>query len=100
MSGAVVILSFAMAFALVRLLLSRFARLALDRPNERSLHEHPVPRTGGIAVLAAAMISVAFGAAPLWLPIALALALAVVSFLDDLRGVQTALRLAAHLGAA
>jgi hypothetical protein len=36
----------------VRLLLSRFAQFALDEPNARSLHEKPVPRTGGIAVLA------------------------------------------------
>ncbi|MFC1546091.1 UDP-phosphate N-acetylglucosaminyl 1-phosphate transferase, partial [Pseudomonadota bacterium] len=25
----------------------------LDRPNERSLHENPVPKTGGIALLIA-----------------------------------------------
>ena len=44
--------SFVVAFVVVRLLLTRFARFALDRPNARSLHEQPVPRTGGIAVLA------------------------------------------------
>src|SRR6266852_1640520 len=45
------ILSFALAFVAVRLLLSRLGRFALDEPNARSLHERPVPRTGGIAVL-------------------------------------------------
>lgn len=74
--------------------------MALDRPNERSLHERPVPRTGGIAVVIGALTSLAFGANALWLPITLALALAAVSFVDDLRGLPTAARLAAHLGAA
>jgi len=39
--------AFAISFAAVQLLLVRFARFALDQPNERSLHERPVPRTGG-----------------------------------------------------
>ena len=100
MLAATAALSFLVAFALVRVLLSRFGRFALDRPNERSLHERPVPRTGGIALLAGAAVSLAFGAAVLWLPLALAAALAVLSFVDDLRGMPTALRLAAHLLAA
>ena len=82
------------------LLLGRFGKLALDRPNERSLHERPIPRTGGIALLAGALVSVAFGAGELWPEIGLALALAVVSFLDDLRTLPTVARLAAHLAAA
>jgi len=81
-------------------LLSRFGAFALDEPNARSLHERPVPRTGGIAVLLGAAVALGFGAAPLWLPMALALALAVVSFLDDLRGIPTALRLVSHVAAA
>ncbi|MCA3149719.1 MAG: hypothetical protein ING77_00900, partial [Rhodocyclaceae bacterium] len=28
------------------------ARLPMDRPNERSLHQVPVPRSGGVAVVA------------------------------------------------
>src|SRR5258708_13735135 len=32
--------------------LLRFRGLPLDKPNERSLHVVPVPRTGGIAVIA------------------------------------------------
>ena len=92
--------SFAVAFAAVRLLLSRFASLALDQPNARSLHERPVPRTGGVAVLLGACAALGFGAAELWLPMALALFLATVSFLDDLYGLATLGRLAAHIGAA
>jgi len=100
MLAAVAVLSFVVAFAATRVLLTRFGRLALDRPNERSLHQSPVPRTGGIAVLAGAAVALAFGAAELWLPLVLAVALALVSFFDDLRGLPTAVRLAAHVGAA
>jgi UDP-N-acetylmuramyl pentapeptide phosphotransferase/UDP-N-acetylglucosamine-1-phosphate transferase len=100
MVGGLALASFALTFAALKLLVSRFGRLALDQPNERSLHERPVPRTGGIAVLAGALASLAFGAGELWLPIALALALAVLSFADDLRGLGTIVRLAAHLAAA
>ena len=100
MLGASAAVSFVIAFAVVRVLLSRFDRFALDRPNERSLHQQPVPRTGGIAVLLGAAVSLAFGAAEVWPPMVLALMLAVVSFLDDLRSLPTAVRLTAHLGAA
>jgi len=96
-SGAV---SFVVAFVAVRVLLSRFGRFALDEPNARSLHERPVPRTGGIAVLLGAAVAFAFGAAPLWLPAALALGLAAVSFVDDLHRLPTLARLTAHLAAA
>src|SRR5919108_1466409 len=94
------LISFAVTFAALRLLLARFARLALDQPNERSLHERPVPRTGGIAVLAGAAISFAFGAVALWLPLGLAVVLALLSFADDLQSLPTAARLAAHLAVA
>ena len=92
-------LSFVVAFVTVRVLLSRFGRFALDEPNARSLHERPVPRTGGIAALIGAAVSLGFGAAQLWLPALLALALAVVSFLDDLYSLPTAARLGAHVAA-
>jgi len=59
-----------------------------------------VPRTGGVAVLLGAFAALGFGAAELWLPMALALLLATVSFLDDLYGLATLVRLAAHVGAA
>ena len=59
--AAVAALSFLIAFLVLKLLLSRFARVALDQPNQRSLHEQPVPRTGGIAVLLGAAVAAAFG---------------------------------------
>ena len=100
MLAAVGAQSFLVAFVAVRVLLSRFGRLALDEPNARSLHERPVPRTGGIAVLIGAATAFAFGAAPLWMPGVLALGLAVISFVDDLRRLPTLVRLAAHVVAA
>jgi UDP-N-acetylmuramyl pentapeptide phosphotransferase/UDP-N-acetylglucosamine-1-phosphate transferase len=100
MLGALAVLSFAVTYAALRLLVAKFGRVALDRPNERSLHEQPGPRPGGIALLAGAAVSLAFGVASLWLPIVLAAGLAVLSFMDDVRGLHTGLRLAAHLAAA
>ena len=94
------LLSFALALGCCWLLYARFGRFALDQPNARSLHERPVPRTGGIAVLAGMAVSLAFGAGALWFSVALALALATISFLDDLYGLPTAARLLAHLAAA
>ena len=92
--------AFAVAFAVVQLLLVRFARFALDHPNERSSHARPVPRTGGLAVLAGTCVSFFLDGSQVWLPLALALGLAVVSFADDLSPLPAAARLAAHLAAA
>ena len=100
MVGGLAVLSFVVTLAALGLLRTKFGRLALDRPNARSLHDSPIPRTGGVAVMLGTLTSLAFGAAALWLPISLALVLAAVSFADDLRGLSTMVRLAAHLGAA
>jgi UDP-N-acetylmuramyl pentapeptide phosphotransferase/UDP-N-acetylglucosamine-1-phosphate transferase len=83
-------------------LMLRFAarRLPLDHPNARSLHEQPVPRVGGVAILAALALVAATGFAPFGLALALAFALGAVSFADDLHRLPTAVRFAAHLAAA
>jgi UDP-N-acetylmuramyl pentapeptide phosphotransferase/UDP-N-acetylglucosamine-1-phosphate transferase len=81
------------------LLRSRAASRVLDQPNARSLHDRPVPRLGGIAMTIGVAAAAAWiGAFPAWLAIALALAL--VSFADDVRSLPVAARLAAHFGAA
>lgn len=75
-------------------------RIAIDRPNERSLHELPVPRIGGL-VLVSAALGVHLYAAPSLRPLALiAAALMLVSAWDDRQGLSVRLRLAAHLAAA
>lgn len=100
MLAGVALVSFVVALLTARLLLVRFGRFALDQPNQRSLHERAVPRTGGLAVLAGIAVSTASFATGLWLPLGLAAALAAISLVDDLRGMPTAARLAAHLAAA
>ena len=80
------------------------AALPQDEPNERSLHAQARPRSGGVAIVAGILagLAAAGGAAePALLGTAgLALALAVVSFFDDWRGLPVLLRLSAHLAAA
>jgi UDP-N-acetylmuramyl pentapeptide phosphotransferase/UDP-N-acetylglucosamine-1-phosphate transferase len=89
-------LAFLVAFCAVRIILKWFAGFALDEPNTRSMHERAVPRTGGIAVLLGAAVSLAAGGASLWLLFACAIVLAAVSFVDDVRGIAATARLAAH----
>ena len=78
----------------------------LDFPNERSLHERPTPRSGGVAIVASVfsvgvMGAIAFRAPPLLLWIWLgALAIAVVSFLDDRMNFSPLYRLLVHVVAA
>jgi len=100
MPVALAAVSFVVAFACVHVLLHRFGSLALDKPGARSLHIHPVPRTGGIAVLLGAAVSLGFGGADVWFALATALLLALISFADDLYAIPTMVRLAAHFAAA
>ncbi|WP_051822795.1 MraY family glycosyltransferase [Desulfonatronum thiodismutans] len=110
--------------ALTAYLTSGSARLRiLDHPNERSLHHTPVPRTGGLAILAGLtagmVVALAIGVlAPgasgewktevpireafpelLW-SLSGALLVAMVSFLDDRKGVGVVPRFAVHVAAA
>ena len=78
----------------------------LDHPNERSLHLVPVPRSGGVGVLAGLALAfatlVGLGLAPselYWTIGALGL-VALISFRDDLGDLSPLARLAAHLAAA
>jgi UDP-N-acetylmuramyl pentapeptide phosphotransferase/UDP-N-acetylglucosamine-1-phosphate transferase len=96
------LVSFATALIVIAgLTRSGWARYALDHPNRRSLHLNPIPRIGGVGILAgiAAAASIAYPALPLLVWIALAL-LAVVSLADDVRGLPVTLRFATHLFAA
>ena len=81
-------------------------RAILDHPVERSSHQVPVPRGGGLAVMTLAlfawlMLAVA-GAAPPGTNaiIAIAALLAIISWRDDLAGLGVSWRLAAHIIAA
>ena len=93
--------AFLVALLVARLLLTPAGRrLALDRPNERSLHAHPVPRTGGIAIAAGVAAACALIQPGVGATLGAALALAAVSFIDDVAGLPTLARLAAHVAAA
>lgn len=75
----------------------------LDRPNARSLHATPVPRTGGIAIAAGmlpAMLPVFIAGNPeVRLLIAGWLLVFGISLLDDVRDLPAWLRLAVHAAA-
>lgn len=89
---------------LMTYVLVRSSRLRiLDHPNERSLHNTPVPRTGGLAIWAGGLVGivvalVSLGGRPEFIYIAAAaLLVGVVSFIDDHRHVPVGVRLIAHL---
>jgi UDP-N-acetylmuramyl pentapeptide phosphotransferase/UDP-N-acetylglucosamine-1-phosphate transferase len=80
-------------------------RELLDHPNERSSHRVPTPRGGGIAVTGSALLAwivlyqngrVALGIVAIAFAAGL---LAIVSWLDDLRGLSPGLRLLAQAAA-
>lgn len=105
------ILTFVLSFLLSAFLTWRFCDPAsrlhiLDQPNERSLHEQPTPRSGGVAIFLALAVAFAIGSwrgnggGPVpWVAVG-ALAIATISLIDDLRGVPPLYRLGAHLLAA
>jgi UDP-N-acetylmuramyl pentapeptide phosphotransferase/UDP-N-acetylglucosamine-1-phosphate transferase len=82
----------------------------IDKPNARSSHAVPTVRGGGVAIiltLLGAVVGLAWTASQRGLPLApslalgaAVLALAVVSFCDDLRSVGARIRFGCHAGAA
>lgn len=93
--------SFAVSWIMVVLLLRAFSDRILDHPNERSLHQRPVPRTGGIGVAAGIAVGAFLASPPEWWPLWLgAVFLVGISFLDDLAGLPIVGRLIAHFIAA
>ena len=95
---------FGMSTAATAVLLPALGRgRSLDRPNERSSHRRPTPKGAGLAVMGVLLSAwaVFLWLAPkpdasAWLVLACALALAGISWLDDLRGLSPVPRLAAQ----
>ena len=101
------------SFALTALALRVLRRGGiLDHPNPRSSHARPTPRGGGLAVMATvalgwilvaslpdftALAALDLGARPAPLVLGFALALALLSWLDDLADLALALRLGAQV---
>lgn len=76
-------------------------RQVLDIPNERSSHNSPVPRAGGIGIVATVIAgylagSLIGGYAVSWGFLLGAVIVAAVSFIDDLRDLPFYIRLFAH----
>lgn len=90
--------SFTISIAIIGLLLaSKLAwKIAVDVPNERSLHSRPIPRIGGWGVIPAAVgVSFFYGAVQ-WPLAVLAALLFVVSYLDDRFNLPILVRLVTH----
>ncbi|MFD1557823.1 glycosyltransferase family 4 protein [Paraburkholderia silviterrae] len=99
-SSALTSLVAALASSLILYLLLKtgFAwRLATDVPNHRSLHSVPTPRAGGWGIVPVALAAIATLAPALWIIGVCALALAVVSLIDDRRDLPARLRFTVHL---
>jgi UDP-N-acetylmuramyl pentapeptide phosphotransferase/UDP-N-acetylglucosamine-1-phosphate transferase len=71
-------------------------RLAIDVPNDRSLHTRPTPRVGGWGIVPVAAAIMLVWAPGLRLFALLAACLAAVSYLDDRFGLPAQVRFAAH----
>jgi UDP-N-acetylmuramyl pentapeptide phosphotransferase/UDP-N-acetylglucosamine-1-phosphate transferase len=96
------------AFLAAALLTRRFCNPSsrlyfLDHPNERSLHTHPIPRAGGVAIVAGmavgALVVCVFTEVPQtfrWLFAGTGL-VALVSFIDDRRSISVGTRFAGHV---
>jgi UDP-N-acetylmuramyl pentapeptide phosphotransferase/UDP-N-acetylglucosamine-1-phosphate transferase len=74
-------------------------RLPLDVPNQRSLHVRPVPRMGGIAMMAGVFSGFAILQTPLVVVLPAAV-LVVLSHFDDARGLPISVRLGVQFAAA
>ena len=102
------LLAAVLAAALTWLLLhSRLRRSFLDVPNERSLHQTPKPRIGGLGICVALAVSLALLPAAgfeypfLFVNVAAgALIVMLISFVDDLVTVGAGIRILFHFAAA
>lgn len=92
------LLAFAVSALSLRWLLGAGrARMALDRPNERSLHSQPVPRSGGLAVMAGSLCALLLIDLPgRWVLLAALALLIGISLADDFRNLSAGLRFAVH----
>ena len=102
---AILIGTTATAFAtwamLLALLKSGMAwRIAVYRPNQRSLHTRAVPRVGGLIVMGTALIAMSIVAPSIQVVTVGAVGLTLLSAIDDRRGLNVSTRLFVQLLAA
>lgn len=83
------------------ILISKFGKEIPDIPNERSLHDAPVPRIGGVAMIAGTLAGWALMLTSLkWWIVLPMIGLFIVSLLDDMHNLPVKKRLMAQLAAA
>lgn len=83
------------------LMTGRAGTIVRDIPNERSLHNAPIPRVGGIALMAGVLCGWALLLPFLaWWVVLPAVGLFALSLLDDLRSLPAGIRLIGHFLAA
>src|ERR1700744_2924883 len=75
-------------------------KIAIDVPNQRSLHTRPVPRIGGWGFLPAAALLISLEAPSMRALAGGAVLLGIVSLIDDRRGRPARIRFAAHIAVA
>jgi len=97
----VLVAFFVALLTLVLLLRGTVLRSVVDHPNARSLHAIPIPRTGGLGLMAGVLA----GWGLMWQPWLIPLAggvmfLMMLSFLDDVRGLSAGLRFLMHFAVA
>lgn len=98
--GVALATAFASTLILRTLLVTGLAwRLAIDIPNDRSLHALPTPRVGGWGIVPVCVAALVVLAPRLWLIAAAAVGLAAMSQIDDRRGLPARVRFSAHLAA-
>lgn len=100
--AVIFIVGFMLSAAVIWLLLrTKLAwRIAMDIPNERSLHNAPTPRAGGWGLVPAAVVAAcALGVAD-WLLAGVAALLFAVSYIDDRIGLPIMIRLPMQAAAA
>ena len=91
------LVSFTLAWIVLTIVIRAWADRVLDHPNERSLHQRPVSRIGGIGVAAGIAASVPFVSQMEWWPLWLAACFLVgISFLEDIIGLPIIGRLVVH----
>ena len=92
-----ILVTLALAFVLAT---GRIGWIVHDIPNERSLHDKPVPRTGGIALMAGALSGWSLLQFRPWWLVLSALGLFALSLADDVRNLSPGTRLTGHFIAA
>jgi UDP-N-acetylmuramyl pentapeptide phosphotransferase/UDP-N-acetylglucosamine-1-phosphate transferase len=83
------------------LIISKAGKVVTDIPNERSLHVDPIPRVGGVGLIAGVLsgwaVMIRFVPLGIIVPVIILFA---ISLIDDIKGLPIKIRLPAHLVAA